>query len=114
MQLEHSAGFTLILGDVCQTSNPMLPKQADSRFPTPRRSAFVMAMHPSLAKSAQRESNPHIRRGKAVGCRYIMGTLNAVKRSISHNTRAERRVGVEPTFPRYEGGVFASRSLSAY
>ena len=24
-------------------------------------------------KSAQRESNPHIRHGKAVGCRYIMG-----------------------------------------
>ena len=24
--------------------------------------------------SAQRELNPHIRHGKAVGCRYIMGT----------------------------------------
>ena len=27
-------------------------------------------------KSAQRESNPHIRHGKAVGCRYIMGALS--------------------------------------
>jgi hypothetical protein len=25
--------------------------------------------------SAQRESNPHVRHGKAVGCRYIMGTV---------------------------------------
>ena len=27
-------------------------------------------------QSAQRESNPHIRHGKAVGCRYIMGASN--------------------------------------
>jgi hypothetical protein len=29
-------------------------------------------LHP--ARSAQRESNPHVRLGKAIGCRYIMGT----------------------------------------
>jgi hypothetical protein len=29
---------------------------------------------PHPVESAQRESNPHIRHGKAVGCRYIMGT----------------------------------------
>ena len=29
-------------------------------------------LHP--ARSAQRESNPHVRRGKATGCRYIIGT----------------------------------------
>lgn len=28
------------------------------------------------AKSAQRESNPHFRHGKAVGCRYIMGAAD--------------------------------------
>lgn len=38
-------------------------------------------------KSAQRESNPHVRHGKAIGYRYIMGAL------ISHSssTRASRR-----------------------
>ncbi len=42
----------------------MLPKHAEYQaFP-----------HPEL-ESAQRESNPHIRHGKAVGCRYIMGAL---------------------------------------
>jgi hypothetical protein len=29
----------------------------------------------SLPTSAQRESNPHVRHGKAVGYRYIMGTI---------------------------------------
>ena len=29
--------------------------------------------HPVEIKSAQRESNPHFRHGKTVGCRYIMG-----------------------------------------
>jgi hypothetical protein len=29
---------------------------------------------PELEESAQRESNPHVRRGKAAGHRYIMGT----------------------------------------
>ena len=40
----------------------MLPKHAE--YP-----AFP---HPEI-KSAQRESNPHFRHGKAVGCHYIMG-----------------------------------------
>ena len=30
----------------------------------------------SCHKSAQRESNPHFRHGKAAGCRYIMGALD--------------------------------------
>jgi hypothetical protein len=30
-------------------------------------------------QSAQRESNPHVRHGKAVGCRYIMGTIQRVR-----------------------------------
>ncbi len=29
-------------------------------------------LHPE--RSAQRESNPHVRPGEATGCRYIMGT----------------------------------------
>ena len=28
------------------------------------------------SRSAQRESNPHFRHGKAIGCRYIMGTAH--------------------------------------
>ena len=31
--------------------------------------------HVLIIKSAQRESNPHFRHGKAAGCRYIMGAL---------------------------------------
>ena len=41
-------------------------------------------------KSAQRESNPHIRHGKAVGCRYIMGACFAVN-SIVKEQRAPGR-----------------------
>ncbi len=61
--------------------------------------------------SAQRESNPHVRHGKAVGYRYIMGTI-AVPRIVKESR--EHRVGLEPTSPPYEGGVFAARSLSEY
>ncbi len=34
-------------------------------------------IHPrsEFVASAQRESNPHIRHGEAVGSRYIMGTI---------------------------------------
>ncbi len=52
-------------------------------------------------QSAQWESNPHFRHGKAVGCHYIMGAscfLNC-QRSKEH------RVGLEPTSPRYDGGI---------
>ena len=41
-------------------------------------------------KSAQRESNPHIRHGKAVGCRYIMGACFVAK-SIVKELRAPGR-----------------------
>ena len=65
-------------------------------------------LHPESScspTSAQRESNPHIRHGKTVGCRYIMGTITAAGLSRSR----EHRVGLEPTSPPYEGGVFAAR-----
>jgi hypothetical protein len=38
-------------------------------------------------KSAQRESNPHFRHGKAAGCRYIMGA-NEVCRIVKEHSGA--------------------------
>ena len=64
-------------------------------------------LHPESSRSppsAQRESNPHVRHGKAVGYRYIMGTITAAGLSRSR----EHRVGFEPTSPPHEGGVFAA------
>ena len=55
-------------------------------------------------KSAQRESNPHFRHGKATGCRYIMGAKWCAELSMNQ----EHRAGVEPALPRYECGVLAS------
>ena len=55
-------------------------------------------------QSAQRESNPHVRHGKAVGCRYIMGTLA----DAGLSKRTEHRVGLEPTSPHYGCGVLAA------
>ena len=57
-------------------------------------------------ESAQRESNPHFRHGKAVGYRYIMGTH---RRSPNCQRDREHRVGLEPTSPHYGCGVFAAR-----
>jgi hypothetical protein len=65
-------------------------------------------LHPEslcFSASAQRESNPHVRHGKAVGYRYIMGTITVPELSRSR----EHRVGLEPTSPPYEGGVFAAK-----
>ncbi len=45
-------------------------KAGDYRLRTIPYSLFAI---PSF-KSAQRELNPHFRHGKAIGCRYIMGT----------------------------------------
>ena len=54
-------------GGRIRTGALLLPKQADCQaFPHPESSRSPT--------SAQRESNPHVRHGKAVGCRYIMGT----------------------------------------
>lgn len=41
--------------------------------------------HTLRMKSAQWESNPHIRHGKAVGCRYIMGAQMAAELSKIEN-----------------------------
>ena len=40
-------------------------------------------------KSAQRESNPHFRHGKAVGCRYIMGACRKFRLSKIESTGRE-------------------------
>ena len=66
---------------------------------------FLHPESPRSPTSAQRESNPHVRHGKAVGYRYIMGTIAVAE--LSKNR--EHRVGLEPTSPPYEGGVFAAR-----
>ena len=65
----------------------MLPKHAEYQaFPHPE------------TKSAQRESNPHFRHGKAVGCHYIMGACLAAELSKIGNavTFQEHRAGLEP------------------
>ena len=60
--------------------------------------------HVLIIESAQRESNPHVRHGKAIGYRYIMGAwLEAELSKIQ-----EHRVGVEPTLPHYGCGVLAA------
>ena len=61
--------------------------------------------HVLKSQSAQRESNPHIRHGKAVGCRYIMGAW--LEAEIVKDQ--EHREGLEPTSPHYGCGVFAAR-----
>ena len=81
-----------------RTGALLLPKQADSQ-------AFLHPDSQRSSTSAQRESNPHVRHGKAVGYRYIMGTIAVAE--LSRN--GEHRVGLEPTSPPYEGGVFAAR-----
>ena len=40
-------------------------------------------------KSAQRESNPHVRHGKAIGYRYIMGALWCAELSMNKSTERE-------------------------
>ena len=75
-----------------------------SRAPDARAPECQAFPHPET-KSAQRESNPHIRHGKAVGCRYIMGAC-CVCQFVKDQ---EHRVGVEPTSPPYECGVLATR-----
>jgi hypothetical protein len=51
---------------------------SNRRSPAPKAGGLARLSYiPSrrLPTSAQRESNPHVRHGKAVGCRYIMGTF---------------------------------------
>ena len=46
---------------------------------------FLHPESPHSPASAQRESNPHVRHGKAVGYRYIMGTITVTELSKSHH-----------------------------
>ncbi len=55
-------------------------------------------------KSAQRESNPHFRHGKATGCRYIMGALWCAELSKIQ----EHRERLELSSPHYGCGILAA------
>src|SRR5262249_32350601 len=66
--------------------------------------ALRLALPIRSPSSAQRESNPHIRPGEAVGYRYIMGTITVP--GLPKNR--EHRVGLEPTLPHYGCGVLAA------
>ena len=57
--------------------------------------------------SAQRESNPHFRHGKAAGYRYIMGDWLEAELSKT-KVRSEHREGLEPSSPHYGCGVLAA------
>jgi hypothetical protein len=57
--------------------------------------------------SAQRESNPHFRHGKAAGCRYIMG-------AFQHDQIVNEQVGpegLEPSPSRLRAGHAAANTL---
>ncbi len=58
-----------------------------------------------IIKSAQRESNPHFRHGKAAGCRYIMGASESL---VELSKNQEHRAGLEPTSPHYGCGILAA------
>ena len=64
-------------------------------------SSFILP--PSSFRSAQRESNPHFRHGKAVGCRYIMGASNRWSNCQRTNRASDHGFavvpGLEPTSP---------------
>src|SRR5262249_4548194 len=73
------------------------------RFPAPEAGGLARLSYiPSRLvhrTSAQRESNPHVRHGEAVGYRYIMGTFAVPGLSKSR----EHPVGLETTAPPYRG-----------
>jgi hypothetical protein len=86
----------------CGDRNRTCERAVNSRLPVPARDP---------PQSAQRESNPHFRHGKAAGCRYIMGagTASIVKEHPPRGCgRSEHQVGLEPTLPHYECGVLAA------
>ena len=91
-------------------ANPLLIAPADGLEPSLvslTGSRLTIGPH-RILQSAQRESNPHFRHGKAAGYRYIMGAkmhhYQIVKdqRCVRHQ---EHRAGIEPASPRYDGGV---------
>ena len=56
-------------------------------------------------ESAQRESNPHFRHGKAAGYRYIMGAQGVPN---CQRTIQEHREGLGPSSPHYGCGILAA------
>ncbi len=87
----------------------MQPGRPDSnrRSPAPKAGGLPGFPTPRVVQSsAQRESNPHVRHGEAVGYRYIMGTLH--RHRIVKESEREHRVGLEPTSPHYGCGILAA------
>ena len=72
--------------------------------------------HALIAKSTQRESNPHIRHGKAAGSRYIMGAKNRTKLSKIESTGWDSNPRpARECSARITGAHFlAARATSAY
>jgi hypothetical protein len=60
-----------------EPANHLLNREPPYRLATPQETVGRQGSHgrgsQSDQQSAQRESNPHFRHGKATGCRYIMG-----------------------------------------
>ena len=77
---------------------------SNRRSPAPEAGGLPNFPTRRINNSTQRESNPHVRHGKAVGCRYIMGAKNP-DRIVKEQ---EHRVGLEPTLPHYECGILAA------
>ena len=111
-KMSREAGFEPAISSSPSLRNSRLrytlPKSAWSisnrRSPAPEAGGFPNFPTRRLNKSTQRESNPHVRHGKAVGCRYIMGAMNP-DRIVKER---EHRVGLEPTLPRHECGILAA------
>ena len=66
-----------------------------------------------IGQSAQRESNPHIRHGKATGCRYIMGAfgwkLNCQRaKSTGWDSNPRRRITGAVSLPLNDQCLFVS------
>ena len=59
----------------------MNPRSRAARSTRNTRLSYVLSI-----KSAQRESNPHFRHGKATGCRYIMGAFRCAELSNNKST----------------------------
>src|SRR5262249_41489893 len=100
----ETADFSTVDGAKCESGWP----DSNRRSPAPKAGGLARLSYiPSRLvhrTSAQRESNPHVRHGKAVGCCYIMSTIAVPELSKSRG----RRVGVEPTPIPYEGGALSA------
>lgn len=70
----------------------LLNRERPYRSATPQ--FLPLAEREDYSESAQRESNPHFRHGKATGCRYIMGAMFVALRSAKERPFAERKATI--------------------